>query len=55
MSLKKLLHVTSFACFENHFHMCACIKAGIVNFVNLPSPPSVVKKVRTGSINNQGT
>ena len=30
-------------------------KVGTVNFVNLLSPPSIVKKVHTGSKNSQGT
>ena len=30
-------------------------KVGTVNFVNLLSPPSIVKKVRTGSKNSKGT
>ena len=46
------------ACFQTHFDYGPSkipFKVGTVNFANLLSPPSIVKKVRTGSKNSQGT
>ena len=47
-----------FACCQTHSVLRACknvFKVGRVKFANSLSPPSIVKKVRTGSKSSQGT